>query len=179
MATAYYTDAYNNKVLPDGNVPLGKMLTQFTSFVGKTSGHGSGDTFYMVKLPAGAILSKLVVEGPAITSGRLAVGTTATVSTPSSATGGYSDVSAAATTIISAAELDGIWKVTLNGGYQGTAAITQTTCNGTVRAGSLMQEETGIYMTFSSGYMAADDVIFFSVDYFMGDGGQDMVYDPG
>jgi hypothetical protein len=132
----------------------------------------------MVKLPKGAILSQMVIEGPAITSGRLSVCTTKTVSTPSSAATGYTDVTAAATTIMSAVEVDGIWKVTLNGGYQGVTLITQTTVNGTVRAGSKMKEETGIYLTFASGYPAADDVIYFQVDYFM-DSGQDMLYDPG
>lgn len=178
MATAYYTDAYNKAVLPDSNVPPGTVLAQFTSFVGVTGNHGSGDTFYFFKLPKGAVLLDFQLEGPAISSGTVAVGTTADVESPDYSADGVGTISASASNIINGAACTGIWKVNLIAGYQGTTAIVQTTQNGTVRRGCKMTETTGIYATFSTAYPAANDVLFASVMYYM-DYGADMLYDPG
>jgi hypothetical protein len=148
MATAYYTDLYKSSSQPDGSSPAGVVLAQHTTFTGVTGNHGSGDTFYMVKLPKGGVLLDI-------------------------------EVSAGAGTIVNGATCTGIWKFNLNGGYQGTTAIVQTTLNGTVRKGSYaVDNEVGIYMTFSTAYPAADDVIYFTMLYYMAYG-SDMAYDPG
>ncbi len=173
MATAYYTDLYNSTVRPDANAPAGLVLAQFTTFIGKTSNHGSGDTFYMFKLPKDGVLVDVILSGPAISGGTLTVGTTASCTVP-----GGSAVVAGATTIINGAAVTGAWKMGLTGGYQGTTAIVQTTLNGTVRAGSKASADCGIYLTFASAYPAADDVIHGTLLYFM-DYGADMTYDPG
>jgi hypothetical protein len=173
MATAYYTDLYKSSSQPDSNVPAGVVLCQHTTFTGVTGNHGSGDTFYMAKLPKGAVLLDIQVAGPAISGGTLAIGTTATIETNGS------DISAGAGTIVNGATVTGIWKFNLDGGYQGTTDIVQTTLNGTVRRGSKAADnEVGIYMTFSTAYPAADDVLYFTMMYYM-DAGADMAYDPG
>jgi hypothetical protein len=175
---AYYTDAYNNAVMPDSDVPAGQVLTQFTSFVGVTGNHGQTDTFYLFKLPKGAILKNLTLSGPAIASGTLHAGTSAEVYTPDASADLYLPVAAGAATIIDGAAVTGAWKMDLNGGYQGTTAIVQTCLNGTVRAGSKMMETTGIYLTFETTVISANMVLFAQVDYYM-PGGADVVYDPG
>ena len=173
MATAYYTDLYRNGVVPDHSLPPGAILTQHTTFTGVTGNHVTGDTFYMAKLPKGAVLVDIQLEGPAISTGTVQIGTTATMVTAGA------DVAAGASTIVNGALCTGIWKFNLLGGYQGTTAIVQTTLNGTVRTGSkAAYSDVGIYLTFSTAFLAADGVLYFTMKYFM-DPGFDMAYDPG
>jgi hypothetical protein len=160
MATAYYTDAYNNNVPPDKNVPAGVVLSQFTTFVGVTGNHGSGDTFYFFRIPKNAVLLDLTFQWPAISTGTVSIGT-----------------SDGAATIVSGAAVTGAGRFSLTGGFQGSTAITSTLVQ-TVTVGTKFTSADYIYATFATAYPAADDVLRMSISYFI-DYGADMAYDPG
>jgi hypothetical protein len=161
MATAYYTDAYNDNVMPDSNVPAGVVLSQFTTFVGVTGNHGAGDTFYMLRIPKNAVLLDVDLQFPAIGgTGTVSIGT-----------------SAGATSVVNAASVVGAGRISLCGGFQGTTLVSSALIS-TIGLGYKFTAADYFYLTFANNYLAADAVLRFAIKYYM-DCGIDMAYDPG
>jgi hypothetical protein len=161
MATAYYTDAYMANVPPDGNVPAGTKLAQFTTFVGKTSNHTAGDTFYMLRIPKNAVLCDVIVQWPLTTSGTLDVGTSTAHNSI------FADISMAAA-----------GRASFKGGFQGTSALNTELLQSSVTVGTKFTSADYIYFTVNTGLMLADAVLRCAIIYFI-DHGSDMAYDPG
>jgi hypothetical protein len=165
-ATAYYTDAYNKAILPDKDVPAGMLLAQATTYTSATASY-AGDTIYMLKLPAGAVLVYMLMSCTAGGgSGTLSVGTV-TVST---------GATVSATNIFGAFSSVGAGNRSLAGGTQGSTAIA--TAVGTVGVGTKFTVATGLLVTNAATAHPADGTISMAAVYYMDYGG-DLAYDPG
>ena len=165
-ATAYYTDAYNKAIMPDQSAPAGMLLAQATTYTSATSSY-AGDTIYMLRLPANAVLVDLLMSWTAGGgSGTLAVGTV-TAST---------GATVSATNIFGAFSSVGAGNRSLAGGTQGTTAIA--TAVGTVGVGTKFTVDTGLLVTNAATAHPADDTISMAAVYYMDYGG-DLAYDPG
>lgn len=164
-ATAYYTDCYRAANVPDRSVPAGAVLCQFTSFTA-TSTTYVGDTVYLFRLPANAVLVDVRAQFPAGSSVTLSLGTV-TYST---------GATVSATNIVNAAACTGAGRFSLAHGFQGTTLISSTLIGGAVGPGTKFSVDTGILFTNAGAALTDDDVLYFMVLYYM-DYGADMAYD--
>jgi hypothetical protein len=165
-ATAYYTDAYKKAILPDATVPAGVVLAQATVYTSATA-CDIGDTIYLLKLPANAILLDIILSWSA--GGGSGTATLGTVTVSTGATVSATNIFAAFSTV-------GAGNRSLAGGTQGTTAIA--TAIGTIGVGTKFAVETGILWTNGATKHPADGTISIAVLYYMDYGG-DLAYDPG
>lgn len=164
-ATAYYTDNYRAATVPDSTVPAGALLAQMVKFTAHDTVY-VGDTIYLFRLPAGAVLVDIRAQFPAGSSVTMSLGTV-TYSTGSTVS---------ATNIVNAAACTGAGRFSLAHGFQGTTLISSTLIGGTVGPGTKFTVPTGILMTNAGAALTDDDVLYFVVLYYM-DHGEDRAYD--
>lgn len=166
-ATAYYTDNYKAATVPDSNVPAGLLLAQMVKYTAPTAAY-VGDTVYLFRLPANAVLVNILAQFPAGSSVTMSLGTV-TYST---------GATVSATNIVNAAACTGAGRFSLTGGFQGTTLISDALIGGTIGPGTKFTVDTGILYTNAGAALTADDDVYFIVLYFM-DYGADMAYDAG
>ncbi|MCK9431595.1 MAG: hypothetical protein M0R00_01390 [Candidatus Omnitrophica bacterium] len=165
-ATAYTTDCYKASTVPDSNVPAGVVLAQFTSFTANAS-VSLGDTIYFARLPKNAVLVDILMQFPAGSSVTFSLGTV-TYST---------GVTVGAANIASGVVCTGAGRVSLMGGFQGSTLLSSAVLQ-TVGPGTKFTVDTGLLFTNAGAALTDDDVIYFTVLYFM-DYGADMATDAG
>ena len=178
MATAWYTDAFKNGNGPDGNVPAGAVLCQYTQYTaGSTT--GIGDTVYLFRLPKNAVLVDVIVQWDASgSSGTLSLGTCIANST----TGLWNSPTVVqATNIFNvAAVTNSAGRASLTGGFTGTSLLSSALLGTTTALclGNKFTVETGLYVTFGTAAFPNDADLYFAALYFV-DYGADMAYDAG
>jgi hypothetical protein len=164
-ATAYYTDNYKAATVPDFTKPAGALLAQAVKFTASSAVY-VGDTIYLFRLPAGAVLVDIKAQFPAGSSVTMSLGTV-TYST---------GATVSATNIVNAAVCTGAGRFSLAFGFQGTSRLTTALLGGAIGPGSKFTVDTGILMTNAGAALTDDDNLYFVVLYYM-DHGEDRAYD--
>lgn len=159
MATAFYTEAYKKPAIPDLNVPAGVLLCQAVTWTAYTD-TAVGDTIYLLRVPANAVLVDVIMNWSA--GGGSATATLGTVTISTGSTVSATNVFASFSTV-------GAGTHNLAAGTQGTTNIA--TARGTVTVGTKFTVETGFIWTNGATKIPNDGTVSMAVLYYMDYGG--------